>query len=147
MCPSALADAERPCYQDDVERRLITDTLEQYYRERSDVCTVYLFGSQAAGAARADSDVDVGMLYYRAPTSTLRGQPFLDEAELSERLGRAVQIVVMNTAPVDLVHRILRARCIVLDKDPSKRIQFEIASRNQYFDLKPVLDRYRRRSA
>src|SRR5690606_19670290 len=120
-----------------VERRLITETLEQYYRDRSDVCTVYLFGSQASGSARSVSDVDVGVLYKQTPPSTLVGQPFLDEAELTERLGTTVQIVVMNTAPVDLVHRILRARCIVLDKDTSKRIRFEVSSRNKYFDLKP----------
>lgn len=122
------------------------ETLERYYRERPDVSTVYLFGSQASGTARVDSDVDVGVLYTETPASTLVAQPFRDEAELSERLGRTVQVVVMNTAPVDLVHRVLRAQCIVLDNNPSQRVRFEVTSRNRYFDLKPVLDRYRRRA-
>jgi hypothetical protein len=49
----------------------------------------------------------------------------------------------MNTAPPDLVHHILMARCLLLDLDPSRRIRFEIDARNRYFDLRPLLDRYR----
>jgi uncharacterized protein len=71
-------------------------------------------------------------------------QPFLLEAALSERLGRPAQCLVMNTAPVDLVHRILLAQTLLFDDHPSLRIQFEVNARNQYFDLKPFLDRYRR---
>lgn len=53
----------------------------------------------------------------------------------------------MNQAPVDLVHRILTAQRLLLDRNPSRRIAFEVRARNQYFDLKPILDRYRKRTA
>jgi hypothetical protein len=113
----------------------------------SGIVAVYLFGSTARGTNTADSDVDLGLLYATRPASTLLAQPFLIEAHLADRLGRNVQCVVMNTAPPDLVHRILRERMLLLDLSPSFRIKFEIDARNRYFDLKPMLDRYRRATA
>lgn len=122
----------------------IEQHLAEFFQNRPDVCSVYLFGSRAAGTARADSDLDVGLLYFRVPPATLAGMPFGDEAELTDKLGVPVQLVVMNTAPADLVHRIFRAQRLLLDKDPSFRVRFEVKRRNEYFDLKPVLDEYRR---
>jgi len=52
--------------------------------------------------------------------------------------------VVLNRAPVDLVHRVLRDGILLLDRDPSGRIRFEVRARNEYFDLLPHLRRYRR---
>jgi predicted nucleotidyltransferase len=108
-----------------------------------DITAVYLFGSAARGTAKSGSDIDLGLLYSAPPASTLLGQPFLVEAELSEQLGRQVQCVVMNTAPADLVHRILKDGALLLDSDKSHRIRFEVDARNRYFDLKPTLERYR----
>jgi len=108
---------------------------------------VYLFGSQARGNPRPDSDIDLGLLYVQAPAGTLLAQPFLLEGELGQALGRPVQCVVMNLAPPDLVHRILRDQQLLLDRDPSLRVRFEVAARNRYFDLRPFLDRYRKRAS
>jgi len=124
-----------------VERRLI-----QHFQNRADICSGYLFGSRAAGTARKDSDIDVGLLYFQAPQATLVGMPFGDAAELSDEIGIPVDLVVMNTAPADLVHRILRSQRLLFDKDPAFRVRFEVKRRNEYFDLKPVLDRYRRKA-
>ena len=109
-----------------------------------DLAAAYLFGSVARGEARADSDVDVGLLYETAPAATLAAQPFLAAGDLEVRLGRPVDLVVMNTAPVDLVHRILRDGILLLQPNPSARIAFEVRARNAYWDLLPILQRYRR---
>ena len=50
----------------------------------------------------------------------------------------------MNTAPPELVNRILVDQKLLLDLDKSRRIQFEVAARSRYFDIKPMLDRYRK---
>jgi predicted nucleotidyltransferase len=112
--------------------------------DSTSIAAVYLFGSCARGTAKTGSDIDLGLLYSVAPASTLLEQPFLLEEQLAAQLGRAVQCVVMNSAPVDLVHRILKDAALLLDSSPSHRIRFEIDARNRYFDLKPILDRYRR---
>ena len=108
---------------------------------------VYLFGSQARGTASASSDVDVGVLFAEAPAATLAAQPFAREDDLTGRLGRRVQVVVLDTAPPDLVHRVLCDGDLLVERDRSLRIRFEVAARNAYFDLKPFLDRYRRPAA
>lgn len=51
----------------------------------------------------------------------------------------------MNRAPADLVHRILRDGELLIENDRSRRVRFEVARRAEYFDLLPVLERYRRR--
>ena len=88
-------------------------------------------------------DIDIGILYDAAPPRTLAGQPFEVAADLGIRLGREVELVVLNDAPVDLVHRVLRDGLIIAEPNKSKRIAFEVRSRNLYWDMKPLLDRYR----
>jgi hypothetical protein len=55
-----------------------------------------------------------------------------------------VQLIVMNSAPVDLVHRILRDGVLLVEHDKSARIAFEVRARNDFFDLLPALQQYRR---
>ena len=128
-----------------MDRERLERTLEQFFSaDTRGVAAVYLFGSTARGSARAQSDVDVAILYRKAPEPVLAGLPLDVEAALEARLGRPVQAIVLNTAPVDLVHRVLRDGRLLLDADRSARIQFEVKARSEYFDLEPILRRYRR---
>ena len=125
-----------PC---DIEARL-----RDFFAERSDVAAAYLFGSVARGSAGPESDVDVAVLYVEAPPRTLQAVPAALESALSALVARPVQVVVLNRAPVDLVHRVLRDGRLLSNRDASKRIAFEVRARNEYFDLLPFLRRYRR---
>jgi uncharacterized protein len=51
---------------------------------------------------------------------------------------------VLNEAPADLVHRVLRDGQLIFEADRSARIRFEVRRRNEYFDLLPILTEYRR---
>jgi len=86
----------------------------------SEVVCAYLFGSVARGEVRVESDVDVAVLYEKTPASRLDAGPLDLEGELERALGRPVQLVVLNRAPADLVHRVLRDGRIVLDRDPRR---------------------------
>ena len=107
------------------------------------IAAVYLFGSAARGELRAESDIDVGVLFETLPGSTLDGQPYDFEGELERRVGRRVEIVVLNNAPADLSIRVLRAGGLIVDRNRSARIAFEVRTRNAAFDLEPFLRRYR----
>jgi predicted nucleotidyltransferase len=124
----------------------IETTLGDFFRNRSAFVAVYLFGSQARGTARSDSDVDLGLLYATPPEATLPAQPFELEAELSTLLDKHVECTVLNTAPPDLVHRVLRDGKIVAETDKRRRIAFEVRARNEYFDILPTLLQYRKLS-
>ncbi len=105
----------------------------------------YLFGSRARGDARASSDVDVAILLGEAPVS-FESWPFELAGELEQELGLRVDVVVLNGAPSDLVHRVLRDGELLVDNDRSARIRFEVRSRNDYFDMLPIRNAYRRRA-
>ena len=123
----------------------ITNRLREYFEAHSRwVVCVYLFGSVARGTARGDSDIDVAVLLERDPPSTLAGSAVSLGGELERHLGYPVDLVFLNRASVDLVHRVLRDGLLVFDPRPRERIQFEVRARNAYFDLKPFLDRYRK---
>jgi len=68
------------------------------------------------------------------------------ESRITRLVGRPAQVIVLNTAPAGLIHRVLRDGVLVLDRAPSARIRFEVRARNEFFDLQPILARYRRRA-
>ena len=107
---------------------------------------VYLFGSIARGEATDASDVDVAVLFDKAPESTLSGAALTLEGDIERRLGRPVDLLNLNRAPSDLVHRVLRDGVIVFDGDRSRRLRFEVDKRNEFFDMEPVRRRYRQRA-
>jgi predicted nucleotidyltransferase len=109
----------------------------------ADVLAAYLYGSRARGTASPESDVDLGVLLKAPPAATLSNVARDFEATVERALGLAVEVVVVNTAPADLVHRMLRDGLILLDRDRAARLRFEVQSRNEYFDLEPVRRRYR----
>ncbi len=128
---------------------MITGTLIDGVRQalldevRPPLCA-WVFGSVARGEARLDSDIDVAVLLGAPPPATLAGIGLALEGRLEDRLGRPVDLVVVDRAPVDLVHRIMRDGVLLYDHDPSARIRFEVRARNEYFDLLPYLREYRR---
>lgn len=131
-----------------MDRSDLIARLRALFAERSaGVVCAYLFGSVARGEESAGSDVDLAVLFAAQPPATLEDGLGLGLAGVvEEAIGRPVDLVVLNTAPVDLVHRVLRDGVLVWDADPSARIRFEVAARNAYFGLLPILRRYRRAS-
>jgi predicted nucleotidyltransferase len=113
----------------------------------SEVVAAYLFGSVARGTEGEGSDVDVAVLLRRGAPRSLADLPLDLESALEGAVGRPVQVVVLSSAPPDLVHRVLRDGRLLLDRDPSFRVRFEVRLRNLFFDLQPVLRRYRRQEA
>jgi predicted nucleotidyltransferase len=129
-----------------MNRRQVVQKLAEALASLDDrVLAAYLFGSVARGTDHAGSDVDVGILLRAATAGGLDSERFSLERELERILGRRAQVVVLNEAPPDLVHRVLRDGELVVDREPAARIAFEVRARNEYFDLLPVLRRYRRR--
>jgi uncharacterized protein len=142
------AAGSSPDYNGDVrDLERIEEELRSFLAARADqegLAAAYLFGSTARGSARTGSDVDVGLLYRNDPPPGLEGLAFHLEAALEKLLQLPVQVVVLNHAPVDLAKRVLRDGKLLLDRDHSRRIGFEVRTRQEFWDLEPYLLQYRR---
>jgi predicted nucleotidyltransferase len=109
-----------------------------------EVVAVYLYGSRARGTASSASDVDLALLMRTTPAPILQGVARDLEARVERHLRMPVEVIVLNTAPADLAHRVLRDGIVLLDRDRAVRLRFEVRSRNEYFDLAPLRRLYRR---
>lgn len=117
--------------------------LRDFFASRDEgEAAAYLYGSVARGEAKPGSDVDVGVLFAEDPPRTLAGLHLDLEDELERLLGHPVQLAVLNRAPAFLVHRVLMDSKLLSNRNPSKRVGFEVRKRNEYFDLLPTLRRY-----
>jgi len=113
-------------------------------RNHAGIVCVYVYGSVARGEAHGDSDIDIAVLYAQDPTPTFDGLGLELGNALEQLLRREVDLLVLNRAPLDLIHRVLRDGVLVYDSHPSSRIRFEMQARSAYFDLLPYLRQYRR---
>jgi|SRR6185436_5453662 len=113
--------------------------------EEEGIVAAWLFGSVARGTARPDSDVDIGILYQEDPPRTLAGIGKVHnlEEELTEVTDLPIQVVNLNHAPVDLIIRVLRDGKLLVGHDSLQRVDFEVRSRNKFWDLEPYLRLYR----
>ena len=131
-----------------MNRRQIEQSVTEELASADDrLVAAYLFGSVARGTDSSNSDIDVGILLRTAPSSGLNDLRFELEGHLERALGRRTQVVILNNAPPDLLHRVLRDGRLLVERDRAARIRFEVRARNEYFDLLPILKRYRRREA
>ncbi|MEQ1898721.1 MAG: nucleotidyltransferase domain-containing protein [Vicinamibacterales bacterium] len=95
----------------------------------------YLFGSSATGARTARSDVDLAI-------SVARGEDphavQLEAARLASlHLGTdAVDLVLLNTAPISLAGRILTTRQVLIDRVPLVRHLYESRTAREFQDFR-----------
>jgi len=128
---------------------VLDSSLERKLRElvesaAPEVVAIYLYGSRARGSEHSGSDLDLGVLLLQPPPATLKGVARDLEAAVEAAVRVPAQVVVLNQAPVDLVHRVLRDGILVLDRDRAARLRFEVQARNEYFDMAPIRQLYRR---
>lgn len=114
--------------------------IARYLEQCEDVAAAYLFGSQAKGTGREKSDIDVAVLFYNQKDKLSRFDRRVEMIiDLERAVGRKVDIVDMEEAPLMLRHQILKNGILLVNKKPTYRVSFEVKSRRAFFDLRPVL--------
>lgn len=93
----------------------------------------YIHGSRAHGGARPDSDLDVAAWWPTNPPAAF-DVPVPD----------TVDLMVLNTAPLELRGRVAAAGVLLFQADPAARIEWEAMTRKVYFDERPRLERAHR---
>jgi predicted nucleotidyltransferase len=118
----------------DIDRRL--DGLgEAMAAAAADVEFAYLFGSAASGRLTPRSDVDVAIFVAeRADAGAVR---LVVARAVTRHLGTdAVDVVVLNAAPIALVGRILTTRRVLLDRAPFARHRYESLTARMFHDFR-----------
>ena len=123
-----------------VDPELVT-RLTRALEPREEILEAYLFGSRARGDAHRHSDVDVAV--YIDETRADAG-PFGYQADLITHLmdalaTNAVDVVVLNRAPILLYHRVLRDGIRLFSRDLRATTTRAGQALSRYFDFLPQM--------
>ncbi len=95
----------------------------------------YLHGSRATGTARPDSDVDIAAWFGTDPP------PRSWEVD---GLSDAVDLLVLDGAPLELAGRVALRGRLLFDDDPPTRVRWEATTRKIWADEAPRREQARR---
>jgi len=118
--------------------------LATHFADSREVMALYLFGSYARGEADQLSDVDIALLLRpNLPRETMWRLGLRLNAEVCNILGTEdVDVIVLNTAPLEAQFEIIRTGKLLHSSDENIRTEYEVQMMNAYWDFKKVLDEY-----
>jgi predicted nucleotidyltransferase len=112
--------------------------VEVVVEEQMEVTLVYLFGSQATGEVGPLSDVDLAVLLAPgAPVAQIRSR--LAHAFSAALEGAAVDLVILNRAPIELAYAVIAQGELFYERDRAGRIEYEADVMSRYGDYLPYL--------
>ena len=95
----------------------------------------YLFGSMVTGGLTPQSDVDVAI--HVAPGADRHAIRLIVVRAAARHLGTdAVDVVLLNTAPISLAGRVLLSRRVILDRHPYARHAYESLTLRKFHDFR-----------
>lgn len=95
----------------------------------------YLFGSAATGRLTRRSDIDLAIYVDERADALAAGLEAARVAAL--HLGTdAIDLVVLNTAPLALAGRILAGRRVLIDREPFRRHRYESLTARMFHDFR-----------
>jgi predicted nucleotidyltransferase len=115
------------------------DGIKRVLASKPEIVAAYVFGSVAAGRARPDSDIDIGIL---VDSNALPRNPLTYRLRLMRDLGAAlerfdVEVVLMNEAPPALAQNIVARGKLVFERSRAARIAFQLRTFNLFMDTEP----------
>lgn len=118
----------------------VLEKIKNYCITNQKIMTVYIFGSFGTEMQTALSDVDIAILFNDTPS-------VLDElkhaSEISSILGtEQVDVINLNTAPVQLQHEILRTGTKIFEREPEKTMDFVEYVLGVYHDYEGILRKF-----
>jgi len=103
----------------------------------NDIVSVYLFGSIVTNRLNDESDIDIAIILKNSKEYKVPDKIQIRE-ELSELLGRDVDVVYLNDAPVILRMQVFRKGIKLFDRNPNVTNTLIVKSQFEYDDLKYI---------
>ncbi len=113
----------------------IKQAVKDFFQGQELIRAIYLFGSIMGKNFTPASDVDVGILYKYIGIPSF-DQRLKNQMDLSSRIGRDVDLVVLNQASPILCYQVLKYGECMDARDPHAPNEFFVRTLNEYFDLK-----------
>lgn len=122
------------------ENEGVVERIRGALARRQEVLEAYLFGSRARGDARPGSDIDIAVYLDPSLVEDLTGHAAQLAADLIATLhDNRVDLVMLNSAPPLLYHRVLRDGIRVLSRDLGATTTREGRALSRYCDYLPFL--------
>jgi predicted nucleotidyltransferase len=106
--------------------------VKAFVADRPEVTLAFIFGSFIGGRMSEESDIDLAILFKKAPD--LNNYMELKE-KLSDSLKREVDLIILNTAPPIIKFQILK-QGLIFKQDERAYSDFFIQTIKEYDDLK-----------
>ena len=113
----------------------VTREITNFFKEKKEIASVYLFGSFASGKFTKTSDIDIGILF---ENKFLKFSDDLKEqymAQLGRILRKDIEILVMNRAGEIILNQIYKKGKLILIKNEKYTNEFKLKSMALYTDF------------
>jgi predicted nucleotidyltransferase len=113
------------------------------------VVAVHVFGSSLRSDFRDASDIDLAFLVdeqsYKKDPFEATAPAHMIAAGIGVALGRETDVLVLNSASLEMAYEIITTGFCIFEIDPDVRLEYEIKIKGMYFDFHPFLSELRAR--
>lgn len=119
---------------------------EKILKKDKKVLFAYIFGSLACQKVNPDSDIDIAVFLNKETEIDFFNKRLELISELSQAFKKEADVLILNRASVFMKYVVLKEGRLIFSRDENSRIDFELKALNDYFDFKPYLEEYNKRT-
>ena len=113
--------------------------LKESLRQEKDIIFAYIFGSYSIGKVSPLSDIDIAVYLGKVKLKEI----FERKQELNNLVASIlktdeIDLIILNEAPLPLIHQVLKTGCLLFSKDEKERIAFAVRAQKFYLDAEPL---------
>ena len=106
------------------------------------ILSAYLFGSTALGISNSDSDIDIAIRINQSLVSDSYLELRIELTDdLEKHLGCKVDIVVLNTASLKMIHQVIINGRLLFSRNLEKEKDYIVQKRKEYFDFRYYINK------
>lgn len=113
----------------------ITNSLEEHFKDKKEILLAFIFGSAVSGRLIKASDIDIALLFDIMPSLS---ELLRVTDELSQTIGREVDVVVLNGASPVIRMQVLKNGRLIKKKNDVIYSNFFVRTVKEYDDLKYI---------